>query len=519
MINSNSRRETEKVLSKTSCNNNNKKCYKNKPFFFYDLYGTNLSTNMPFTERDRQELISQYENACKGDNNKFIDDDLKQKYNKVKVTREKGDITSIYVCNPIGIREQQLNELEEGSEEISDEENKNYKCVGYKKPTNYEMCKLLNATVDPKTGKVSNLTPDCYENKCEPNKPDIFALLHGNEDTRVEDLELYNSLMADDPEELKIKLNRNMSVGSNNIDVKKVINRILTHNDNGNALIHEIILNDKRKCLTYILTFGKMLNLEKKNLDGNTPLMLACLKGFTIIVNDLLKMGGEIWKKNNKGDTLLHSAIISGKIDVVRLLLSKGSSISETNNYFETPLHTAVRCNKKNLLIIQLLIEYGSDLMTRNFKNDTILVTLENQKNTKLTEQIRTYLQREYYNRFKTNKDTDTKTKTFQKPNPIEIPKSYKELISRFPETNPSSPINNGNKLDVDKLDIVYDEDLNIPEFKLYRSINSDPVKYNKDGLETFQDYKESTTGMYINKMLIFIIFIALAYIVIIKLC
>ena len=539
MINSNLRRETDKVLTKTTCNNNSNKCYKNKPYFFYDLYGNNLSTNMPFTERERQELISQYENACKGDNHqltkccdpndnrisnmgKFIDEDLKQKYSKVKVTRDKGEITSIYVCNPVGIRQQQLSELEEteeSNEQISEEDNQNFKCIGYRKPTNYEMCKLLNATVDPKTGKVSNITPDCFENKCEPSKPDIFASLHGNEDTRVEDLELYNSLIADDPDELKIKLNRIMSVGSNNLDVKKVINRILTHNNNGNSLIHEAILNDKRKCLTYLLTFGNLIDLEKKNLDGNTPLILACLKGFTMIANDLLKMGSEIWKKNNKGDTPLHAAIISGKIDIVRLLLSKGSSVSETNEYFETPLHTSVRCNNKDIDIIRLLIEYGSDLMTRNFKNETILVTLENQKQTQVSEEIRTYLQREYYNRFKTDKDTKKSKKSFQKPDPITIPKSYKELISKFPETNPSTPINENKKLDVDKLDIIYDEDINVPEFKLYRSINTDPVKFNKNGLENFQDYTESTQSMYINKMLIFITFIVLAYIIIIKLC
>ena len=562
MNKSNNRSETVKVLTKTTCNNESKNCFKNRPYFHYDLYGTNPTTSNPFTEKERNQLINQYENACKNSNStltkccdpndnrinrmgKFVDEELKKKFDTVKVERDKGEITSIYVCNPLGLREQQMSELQETEEE----EVQIQQCIGYRKPTNYEMCKLLNAKVDPKTGKVTNLTPDCPEMKCEPNKPDIFANLNGYTDTRVEDLELHNSLMADDSVELKMKLNRKMGIGSNNRDIKETINRILTHNDNGNNLLHEAILNDKYKCTTYLLTFGNLLDLEKKNLDGNTALILACLKGKELVVNDLLKMGAEMWKKNNYKDTPLHAAIIAGNINVVRLLLSKGVNISEVNKYYETPLHTAVRCYRRNIDIIRLLVEYGSDLMTRNYKNETILVTLENimnknkninhdsifdtyhkkqygkkmpgiesHQNFKLDE-IRTYLQREYYNLFKTDKETGEKQLAFNKPDPIVMPKSYKDLIKRFPETNPSAPINKENKLDVDKLDIIYDEDLNIPEFKLYRSIDTQPVKANMAGIIEGFAGNQNTWQNYTNKLLLFILIIILAYIFVLKAC
>ena len=476
-----------------------------------ELYGKNKSTSEYFTKLEREHLVKQYNDKCNKPNenlikccdandnrinnvDNYIDEKLKNKFSKIKINRDReGIIESIYVCNPLGIKEQEENAENESYSE-------NMKCDGYTKPTNYELCKLLNANVV--NGKVNNILPDCYQNKCYPSKSDVFMSVYGNKNNRFEDIELVNTILLDNVSSLKDRLNKSINIGGNNLSFSNRLNRILTHDDSGNTLIHETIKHNARKCFSYIISQkgSRTIDLDIKNVNGNTPLGLGCFYKNDYCVHFLIKQGAIIWMKNNMGDTPLHISILVGSLEITKTLINVGVNISDINNYSETPLHTAVRCNNPKLEIIRLLVDKGSDLLTKNIKNESLLKTLENNKSTNRTvlEEIRTYLQNQYYIRFSKGDDiTDEEELITNKRFRIEEPESYDKLIKDYPEISPYKTdyadvvdVDVDTEVEVEDEDeskdnydnVILDYDNKISDQALYRDRQTNPYKANYKG-------------------------------------
>ena len=110
--------------------------------------------------------------------------------------------------------------------------------------------------------------------------------------------------------------------------------------------------------------------LELKDNNGNTPLNLACLNGFSresIIAKLLIEKGANVNTKNNIGFTPLHGACViassyGSDFDLVELLIARGADINIQDNYGRTPLYCA-GCSFKTAW---LLIENGADVNSGN---------------------------------------------------------------------------------------------------------------------------------------------------------
>ncbi|WIA09414.1 hypothetical protein OEZ85_008819 [Tetradesmus obliquus] len=111
--------------------------------------------------------------------------------------------------------------------------------------------------------------------------------------------------------------------------------------------------------------------VNKANLKGITPLMLACAGCHTDVVAWLLKHGADVWRHDRvRRHTALHCAAQAGAIDAVRLLLaSAGNSTHPTtgkrlvelgNHAGLTALHYAVHCDE--LEAVQLLLAADADI-------------------------------------------------------------------------------------------------------------------------------------------------------------
>ena len=59
------------------------------------------------------------------------------------------------------------------------------------------------------------------------------------------------------------------------------------------------------------------MNLDGKNIDGNTPLHIAVLNGSEFQTYRLTKLGVMFKKLITVGDSVLHSAVRGGNIKVV----------------------------------------------------------------------------------------------------------------------------------------------------------------------------------------------------------
>ena len=79
------------------------------------------------------------------------------------------------------------------------------------------------------------------------------------------------------------------------------------------------------------------INLEFKDLDGNTPFNIAAQNGYYDILNILLKNGAYIDTQNNLGNTPLHFAHTYNFPNVLNLLIANGANQTILNNRGNSP--------------------------------------------------------------------------------------------------------------------------------------------------------------------------------------
>jgi uncharacterized protein len=82
------------------------------------------------------------------------------------------------------------------------------------------------------------------------------------------------------------------------------------------------------------------LKLDARNRAGETPLMLAALKGHASLVKRLLERGAAV---NQAGWSALHYAATGPDSDIVRLLIERGATLDARSPNATTPLMMAAQ--------------------------------------------------------------------------------------------------------------------------------------------------------------------------------
>ena len=113
-------------------------------------------------------------------------------------------------------------------------------------------------------------------------------------------------------------------------------------------------------------------DLNVKDSNGNTPLLLACSCGNLIIVKYLLEIANADIKAVNKWKRcVLHVACANGELEVVKYLIENYQiPIDSRDSEGNTPLHRASFYGK-NVELIKYLISKGANKALRNNKNET----------------------------------------------------------------------------------------------------------------------------------------------------
>ena len=117
-----------------------------------------------------------------------------------------------------------------------------------------------------------------------------------------------------------------------------------------------------------VLVDARSINLNKLNLSGESPLMMASLKGDVLIANKLVKKGADV---NKTGWTPLHYAASNGHAEVVKLLLENHAYIDAESPNGTTPLMMASMYGSPQ--VVKLLVEEGADPMLKNQQGMTAL--------------------------------------------------------------------------------------------------------------------------------------------------
>jgi ankyrin repeat protein len=102
--------------------------------------------------------------------------------------------------------------------------------------------------------------------------------------------------------------------------------------------------------------------LDFFNTAGETPLMMAALRGHLTLVERLMERGAEV---NKPGWTALHYAAAGGHTAIVDVLLKHGAQVNAESPNGTTPLMMAARYGSA-LSVKSLIQAPGSDLLKQN---------------------------------------------------------------------------------------------------------------------------------------------------------
>lgn len=102
-------------------------------------------------------------------------------------------------------------------------------------------------------------------------------------------------------------------------------------------------------------------NVNAVNADGETPLMLAAIRGSLPAVKALVKRGADI---NRKGWTPLHYACSGPDNGVAEFLIAQGAELNARSDNGTTPLMMAARYGSGDL--VPLLLKAGAEPRAAN---------------------------------------------------------------------------------------------------------------------------------------------------------
>lgn len=114
------------------------------------------------------------------------------------------------------------------------------------------------------------------------------------------------------------------------------------------------------KVIAVLLAWPK-LDVEARNRQDESALMIAALKGMTEIVSQLLDKGADV---NKPGWTPLHYAATSGHLLIMNLLLEHHAYIDAASPNGSTPLMMAAMYGTPSA--VKLLLEAGADPLLKN---------------------------------------------------------------------------------------------------------------------------------------------------------
>ncbi|XP_067655371.1 ankyrin repeat domain-containing protein 50-like [Haliotis asinina] len=140
---------------------------------------------------------------------------------------------------------------------------------------------------------------------------------------------------------------------------------------NREATLHEACLEGRLDAVTHIVS-GGLADVNCRDWQGRTPLMVAARGGHLSIVNVLIRYGCYVSEVDDYNDTALHAACMSRNVDVVKCILSQNPiNMEKKGRYGWTPVMRAA--NKGHRELFNFLVSKGCDLSFVDTDTNNIL--------------------------------------------------------------------------------------------------------------------------------------------------
>ncbi len=118
------------------------------------------------------------------------------------------------------------------------------------------------------------------------------------------------------------------------------------------------------------LTSHPGINLNKKDVNGETALHFAAAKNDPFAIKMLVKEGAEVDAINKVGDTPLHLAVKEGKASAFKELIEQNADVNAKNAAGNPPLHQAIKENHMKFATA-LIKDWKIDLDKENDLGET----------------------------------------------------------------------------------------------------------------------------------------------------
>lgn len=105
-------------------------------------------------------------------------------------------------------------------------------------------------------------------------------------------------------------------------------------------------------------------NFNCRDLQGNTPLLVAIRKQRYILVDYLLEQGADADVQNDKGNTTLIFAAYTAPVSLCEQLLARGAEVNARNTRGITPLMAAAIAG--NVAVARWLLHHGADMAAKD---------------------------------------------------------------------------------------------------------------------------------------------------------
>lgn len=146
-------------------------------------------------------------------------------------------------------------------------------------------------------------------------------------------------------------------------------------NKYGNSLLHLAVEANNLYIAKLLINHTVNIDVDVKNLLGNTPIQSAIKKSKSDLVQLLLESKADIQQVNEFGENLLHLAVKSNNLNIAKLLINKGVDIQAVDMLKKTPLVLAIESDKKEMVDLILGFMSEDSLKPKSKIDDNVLQT------------------------------------------------------------------------------------------------------------------------------------------------
>jgi uncharacterized protein len=150
-----------------------------------------------------------------------------------------------------------------------------------------------------------------------------------------------------------------------------------------------VALQESSLKVAQLLVDWPKTDLNRLNAKGESPLMLAALKGHAKLAEAMVKKGADV---NKTGWAPLHYAASSGNVPIMAMLIENSAYIDAESPNGTTPLMMAAMYGTPEA--VKFLIEEGADVQLKNVQGLTALQFAQRADRANSIELITTALRR-----------------------------------------------------------------------------------------------------------------------------